>query len=201
MGNRKGTRADLALCKGSCGRMTHASTVIIDDAPEAVIRYKQGYCASCWDSEQLNRPMTEREIRAARALEIFMAKRRARLAARQRGLEQFRKTPIFGSIEVDYRKPLRVPMPEVAEPKEDNKPPAKNPAPERKSNAGRKMTLDYYQPEGTVNFYTDAQDAWCYVINSHYGEVLAKNEYGYRTLKHAKQRAKVDKAKLGWFIE
>ncbi len=195
MGNRKGTRADLAPCKGTCGRMTYASTVQIDDAPEAVMRYKQGYCGQCWDREQLNRPMTEKEIRALEALELFMGKRRARLARRQRQLEQFRKRPIFGSIEVNYAEPLRIPMPEVP----DEKPDKRNFAPERKSNAGRKMALDYDYSEGSIHLYQD-ENGWCYTINGHDGEVLGKNEYGYKGLKHAKIRSRIEAAAMGWYI-
>lgn len=196
MGNRKGTRADLAPCKGTCGRMTYASTVQIDDAPEAVMRYKQGYCGQCWDREQLNRPMTQQEIRALEALEVFIGKRRARLARRQRQLEQFRKRPIFTSIEVNYNEPIRIPMPEVP----NEEPKDKAPKPERKSPAGRKMTLDYNYPEGSIHFYEDSRKAWCYTLSGPNGEILGKNEYGYRGLKHAKIRSRIDAAALGWYM-
>lgn len=198
MGNRKGTRDDLSLCKGVCGRMTYASTVQIDDAPEAVMRYKQGYCGQCWDKMQAERPMTPEEVRALEALEVFIGKRRARLARREREREQFRKEPIFGSIEINFAQPIRIPMPEVTD-EEPRVPKYRKP---RKSGSGRKKTLDYSYEDGTMHFRESVPDSWCYEIKGLDGEVLAKNNYGYRALKHAKLVAKNEAiTTLGWDIE
>lgn len=196
MTNRKGTLDDLQPCKGTCGRMTYASTVQIEGAPDAVIRYKQGFCGQCWDQKERDRPLTPEEVRAAEALETFLSARRKRLERRAVEREQFRKNPIFDSLEINFNQPIRIPMPEIEEPP----PPPKKPR-VRKEGAGRKRTLDYSYEKGTIHFRQNEGDGWCYVIKSHTEEVLAKNEYGYAALKHAKLVAKNEAfSTLGWDI-
>jgi hypothetical protein len=175
--------------------MTYASTVQIDNAPDAVIRYKQGYCGQCWDQKERERELTPEEVRAAEALEVFIGKRRARLERREREREQFRKQPIFDSININFAQPIRIPMPIIEEP-----PPTPKPR-QRKEGAGRKRTLDYSYEEGTIHFRQNEGMGWCYTIKSHTEEVLAKNEYGYAALKHAKLVAKNEAfSTLGWNI-
>jgi len=193
--SRKGTLADLQPCKGVCGRMTYATTVQIEGAEGAVIRYKQGYCGKCWDEKEAQRELTPEEVRAAEALESFLNARRARLARRAREREQFRKEPIFKSLDINFNQPIRIPMPVV----EDDEPKPPKPR-ERKSSAGRKRTLDYSYEKGTIHFRQNLTEGWCYTINSHDGEVLAKNEYGYAALKHAKLVAKNEAFQMGWNI-
>lgn len=198
MGNRKGTRDDLAPCKGVCGRMTYASTVKIDDAPEAVMRYKQGYCGQCWDRMQQERPMTPEEVKAAQALEAYMEQRRKRMDARQRGLEQFRRSPLFGTIEINYNQPIKIHQPVVTEDEKTEKP--RKPR-IRKEGGGRKLLLDYTYAEGTIRYSEVMPKCWGYVITATDGEVLAKNDYGYRALKYAKKIAKEEASDMGWTID
>ena len=141
--------------------------------------------------------MTPEEVKALEALEVFIGKRRARLARCEREREQFRKEPIFKTIEVNFNQPIRIPMPEV----EEDEPKIPRYRKPRKGVSGRKKTLDYSFDEGTMHFRESVPDSWCYEIKGLDGEILIKNNYGYRALKHAKLVARNEaKNSLGWFV-
>jgi hypothetical protein len=167
--------------------MTHASTVQIDDAPEAVIRYKQGYCGQCWDRMQLERPMTEKEIRAKATLEAWLVDRRKRLAKRDR--EQFYKNPIFPTLEVRY---TEAPPPE---PEDKETHPVKSRP--HKRGEYRKATEDRY-PQGSIAYTPMTAFSWGYEIRDREEVVLDKNTYGYSTIKQARVAARRTVTSLGW---
>jgi hypothetical protein len=165
--------------------MTHASTVQIDDAPEAVIRYKQGYCGQCWDRMQIERPMTQQEIRAKETLEAWLSARRKRLARKAREREQFNKTPIFGTLEVQYSEG---PPPE-GEPKAYELPKPKT--------GYQKVTLEHYV-EGSIDYKPFSERSWGYEIRDPQDVIIAKNDYGYISIKQARNAARREAAKLEW---
>ena len=85
------------ICKGHCGRLTRHSGILIADAPQTVIRAKDGKCQWCIDHpgevlppkpgrpRKAPAPVGDEVVAQARAdLGAFNAARQARLAQRER---------------------------------------------------------------------------------------------------------------------
>ena len=96
-----GHKGPVFICEGTCGRLTRPSVSTVEDYPDTeVSRAINGYCRECWNHKEATRPFTPRELEAIRTLEIFLTKRRVRLAKGKTELEQFRKKPLFNSLDV-----------------------------------------------------------------------------------------------------
>jgi hypothetical protein len=136
----------------------------------------------------LERPMTEKEIRAKETLELWLADRRKRLARQERAREQFNKTPIIPTLEVPYS---NTPAPE-----EDK---AVYPIKSRPHKRGeyRKATEDRY-PQGSITYSPMTALSWGYEIRDREEVVLDKNTYGYSTIKQARVAARRTVTSLGW---
>ena len=176
---KRGTE-ELLPCAGTCGRLTRPSNVRYKDAPNAVIRWKKGYCPACWDEHEQQRPMTERERQTAEALDSYMRQRRARLERWERmgGIEKFfPDIPDFGDKEREMEKKR---YPTVV--------PPLPPGPARRSYSPRALILQDVRGDITMK-YEKRDGLWVYRIIKD-GETLETSR-GYKHLTNARRYARL----------
>lgn len=175
----------LQLCVGKCGRLTRPSYMRLDQAPDTVIRWKEGYCPSCWEVKEAERPMTERERLTEKALNTYMRQRRVRLERMERmgGIEKFfPDIPDFGDKEKPSRPSQLGNLKRPLEPRKRIRPNRGNDNPKKPihlHDARGDITMDYHQAE---------DGGWVYTIREK-GAILEVSR-PYKALSNARRYAR-----------